>query len=202
MSLILDALKKLEKDRTTRRKRSVHIASDILLAGEPAARRKTFILITGLAGIAVAALVLTLVIANPFSARTPVPERETVTSVPDQPAKSVPVPETVAAKKKSRIAPTSSYHTEEKTTDAVALSKQKTTAPASPAQAAVSDMSQIPVLTVTGIVWVENRGIRRAMVNGEVVGEGGKVGKTEVVEIHPDHVVFSHEGRTFIVPMK
>jgi general secretion pathway protein B len=196
MSLILDALKKLEKDRITRRKRSVHIASDILSTGEPAARRRTLILIAGLAGIAIAALVLTFVIVNPFSARTPIQERGTVSPAPDQPTKSVPAPEAIAEKTKIRTAK------EVKVAAAVAVSKQKAAVPKSPGKAAVFDTAELPILTVSGIVWVEDRGKRKAMVNGEVVGEGGRVGRTRVVEIHPDHVVFSHEGQNISVHMK
>jgi general secretion pathway protein B len=197
MSLILDALKKLEKDRITRRKRSVHIASDILLAGEPAARRKALILIAGLTGIAVAALMLTLVIVNPFSTRTPIQEQETVLPGSAQPAKSVPASEPIAEKKKTRT------ETEDRIAAAAKVSKQKgAAAPGSRAKPVVFDETQLPILTVSGIVWVEDRGVRKAMVNGEVVGEGGKVGRTRVVEIHPDHVIFSHDGRNFSVHMK
>jgi general secretion pathway protein B len=197
MSLILDALKRLEKDRITRQKRSVHIASDILLTGEPAARRKTLILIAGLAGIAVVALVLTLLIVNPFSTRTPIQEKETVSPASVQPAKSVPASEPIAEKKKTRT------ETKDRIADAVKVSKQKgTAAPRSRAKPAVFDEAQLPILTVSGIVWVEDHGARKAMVNGEVVGEGGKVGRTRVVEIHPDHVIFSHDGQNFSVNMK
>jgi len=203
MSLILDALKKLEKDRITRRKRSVHIASDILMTGEPAARRRTLILIAGLAGIAVAALVLTLVIVNPFSARTPIQEKETVSPASDQSTKSVPAPEAIAEKKKTRTETAPHSGTEDRIADAARASKQKrAAAPGSRAKTAVFDEPQLPILTVSGIVWVEDRGARKAMVNGEVVGEGGKVGRTRVVEIHPDHVIFSHEGQKISVYMK
>jgi type II secretory pathway component PulC len=203
MSLILDALKKLEKDRITRQKRFVHIASDILLTGEPAARRRTLILIAGLAGIAVAALVLTLVIVNPFSARTPIQEQETVSPSSAQPAKSVPASETIAEKKKTRTETASRSGTENRIVDAAKVSKQKGTAvPRSRAKPVVFDEAQLPILTVSGIVWVEDRGARKAMVNGEVVGEGGKVGRTRVVEIYPDHVIFSHEGQNISVHMK
>ncbi len=203
MSLILDALKKLEKDRITRRKRSVHIASDILLTGEPAARRRTLIMIAGLTGIAVAALVLTFVIVNPFSARTPIQEQETVSPASVQPTKSVPAPENIAAKKKTQAETEPHSGTENRIAADAKVSKQRGAAtPRSRARPVVFDETQLPILTVSGIVWVEDHRSRKAMVNGEVVGEGGKVGRTRVIEIHPDHVIFSHEGHNISVHMK
>ena len=217
MSLILDALKKLEKDRMTRRKRSGHIASDILLTGEPEARRKTRILISGLAGIAVAALVLTLVFLNPFSAPTPAPDQAKIPaaaapSVPPPPpkvlpvageaAKSIPAPTAVVTKEKARPSREPVASSDETPAGPVTVSRQKKVARKSPAKAAVSDAVPLPTLTVSGIVWAENRGTRRAMVNGEIVGEGGNIRGTKVAEILPDHVRFSHNGRTFSIYMK
>jgi general secretion pathway protein B len=202
MSLILDALKKLEKDRNTRRKKPVRIASDILLTGEPATRRRTLFLMAGLAGVAVAALVLTLLIVNPFSARTSVPERLTASSAPDQTAASEAAPGAAAVKKRTRTVPVKDTRQEEEEPGPVEAPKRKTMPLLSPEKTRVHEMIQPPTLTVSGIVWVEDRSIRKAMVNGEIVGEGVKIGKTTVVEIHPDHVLFSHEGQQFSVHLK
>jgi len=202
MSLILDALKKLEKDKNTHRKRPVRIASDILLTGEPASRRKTLFLTAGLAGIAVAALVLTLVIVNPFSDRTPVPEQVTAPSAPDRIAASAAAPEAASFRKQKRTASEDDAWEEEGETGAVAVPKRKAMPSPVPDKTPVLDKVQIPALTVSGIVWVEDRRVRKAMVNGEIVGEGVRLGKTTVLEIHPDHVLFSHEGREFSVYLK
>jgi len=195
MSLILDALKKLEKDRVARRKRPVRIASDILLSEESVKKRRTTVLMVGLAGIAVAALVLVVVIANPFSERVSVKERETVSAVPRESRESVPASGVAPQQLKSRISSFSSSEVDRKAADTVRKSKSKKSAVA-------SDVSRLPVLTVTGIVWVEDRRTRRAMVNGEVVSEGGRVGGAQVLEIHPDHVLFSHAGNPFSVYLK
>lgn len=203
MSLILDALKKLEKDRVARRKRPVRVASDILLAGAPAGKRRTPVLMAGLAGIAVAVLVLAVVIVNPFPERIPVQERETVPAVPaGQAAKSVPASESAPAPEKNRVSAGSYSEDGRKTADPAGKSKQRRAAASRPAPAAAPDVSRLPVLTVTGIVWVEDRGVRRAMVNGEIVSEGGRVGGARVMEIHPDHVRFSHDGRPFSIYLK
>jgi hypothetical protein len=214
MSLILDALKKLERDKITRRKRSVHIASDILLS-EPEARRKARILIVGLAGAALAVVVFAVVYTNPLSTLSPAPERG-MQAVPApapsvQPAVAPPAsdqvakpaaPEAAPSKKESRTSTARTPKSNVKSSGAVAAAEPRTVPRRPPQKAAVSDTAPPPALTVSGIVWAENRSSRRAMVDNGIVSEGSSVGGARVTEIHPDHVRFSYQGRPFSVYMK
>jgi general secretion pathway protein B len=52
---------------------------------------------------------------------------------------------------------------------------------------------------VSGIAWQEQRSSRRAVVNGLLYSEGKTVGGAKIVEIMPNCVRFSSNGRTFEV---
>ena len=54
-------------------------------------------------------------------------------------------------------------------------------------------------IAISGIAWQEERGLRRAVVNGALVGEGAEVAGARIVEIRERGVRFSRGGRTFEV---
>jgi hypothetical protein len=56
-----------------------------------------------------------------------------------------------------------------------------------------------PALKVSGIVWQEDRPARRAFVNDIPVREGDMIKDVNVVEIFPNHVRFSRDGKVFEV---
>jgi hypothetical protein len=59
----------------------------------------------------------------------------------------------------------------------------------------------LPSLKLSGIVWQEEPGERRAMINGRIATEGSIIEGVKVVEIHPTLVRFSHNGRSFEIPL-
>lgn len=69
--------------------------------------------------------------------------------------------------------------------------KPRETAPATP-----------PSMRVTGIAWQQDGASRMAVVNGQMVREGGTVAGARVEGILPDRVRFSRDGRTFDVTME
>lgn len=56
-------------------------------------------------------------------------------------------------------------------------------------------------LTVSGIAWQDERSLRRAVVNGNLVGEGAEVAGARVVEIGERRVKFFQGGRTISVSL-
>ena len=58
-------------------------------------------------------------------------------------------------------------------------------------QAAPADIS------VSGIAWQDERSLRRAVVNGALVGEGAEVAGARVLEIGEDRVRLSRGGQVF-----
>ncbi len=56
-------------------------------------------------------------------------------------------------------------------------------------------------MKLSGIVWQEEPGERRAMINGHIATEGSMVEGVKVVEIHPTRVRFSHNGRSFEITL-
>ena len=56
-------------------------------------------------------------------------------------------------------------------------------------------------LSVSGIAWQEERSLRRAVVNGLLLGEGAEIAGARVVEIGERRVRFSRGGQTFSVSL-
>jgi len=56
-------------------------------------------------------------------------------------------------------------------------------------------------ITVSGIAWQDERRARRAVINGFLLKEGGVVAGARIGEIQKDRVRFSQSGRLFEVPM-
>lgn len=57
----------------------------------------------------------------------------------------------------------------------------------------------IPDITISGIAWQDERNLRRAVLNGTLVGEGAEVAGARVVEIRENRVRLSRGGRLFDV---
>ncbi|HJV34950.1 hypothetical protein [Geomonas sp.] len=54
-----------------------------------------------------------------------------------------------------------------------------------------------PDITISGIAWQDERSLRRAVLNGSLVGEGATVSGARVVEIQETRVRLSRNGRLF-----
>ena len=52
-------------------------------------------------------------------------------------------------------------------------------------------------ITISGIAWQDERSLRRAVVNGALVGEGAEIAGARVVEIREDRVRLSRGGQLF-----
>lgn len=225
MSLILDALKKLEREKAARRDGTVNVADEILRPHRPQPGNKRTLLLTiaavgaGLAAIAAFALMGGSGDLRRSSAPVPAvsPAAVPPAAMP-QAAPAVIVPPAgppqktgEPAMKRSRMeiedieGSPSVKSTEPRASQPPAVSRPR---PADEAVQRRSDMSEnssegsVPPLKVSGTVWQKERDARRAVVNGIVATEGSVVNGAKVVEIYPNRVTFSRGGKTFDVPIE
>jgi general secretion pathway protein B len=52
-------------------------------------------------------------------------------------------------------------------------------------------------IAITGIAWQDERSLRRAVINGTLVGEGAEIAGAHVIEIREDRVRLSRGGQVF-----
>jgi general secretion pathway protein B len=55
-------------------------------------------------------------------------------------------------------------------------------------------------ISITGIAWQDERSMRRAVINGSLVGEGAEIAGARVLEIREDRVRLSRGGQVFDAP--
>jgi general secretion pathway protein B len=215
MSLILDALKKLDRDKTAKRQGALNIASGILLQ-ERSKRRLMLVPVAAVLFTAVAAVAVTYYWTGvPF-----------LTPVTVQTAPTVPAPAVQAEPSLQPLPPVVKQEpaVEPKPGPSAEPGKQQTATPPPPAAEvkkpveksrtrtpAVTDTGRAqerndntapstrPALKVSGIVWQEDRPARRAFVNDIPVREGDMIKDVKVVEILPNNVRFSQDGKVFDV---
>jgi general secretion pathway protein B len=77
-------------------------------------------------------------------------------------------------------------------------------APAKPEKASRQVATLSPAesrdLVISGIAWQDERRLRRAVVNGELVSEGSEIAGSRVIDIRENRIRFSRNGRLFDVP--
>jgi general secretion pathway protein B len=195
MSLILDALKKLEQEKAARRTRQGELRPAITgRKGVPSSPSwRLPLLITGAVILAVTVTVVVMgrfprqhlpVTAAPVREESPKPMAPTAAVLP------VPVQSPVIIASPSTPAQVPA--------PAVVL-------PPTPPRTKLTE----PVLTgpapadlkVTGIAWQDERSARRAVVNGALAGEGAVIAGAKIIEIRQEQVRFIRDGQTFAVPI-
>ena len=197
MSLILDALKKLEQEKAARRVRHMELRPAITGRRDTpsSAPWRLPLLITVAVILAVA---VTIVVmgrfphqSNPVTA-APAPVREE-SPKPMAPAAAIlPVP----------------VHSPVIIATPSAPAQVPAPAVVPPPPAPRTKRAE-PVLTgpapadlkVTGIAWQDERTARRAVVNGALAGEGAVIAGAKVIEIRQEQVRFIRDGQTFAVPI-
>ncbi|WP_298272299.1 hypothetical protein [Geobacter sp.] len=205
MSLILDALRKMEQERRARSGGTIDIRPDLLAHRPPAPRRKTAAPLLVMAGIAILAAGIgagsllhgRIPAATPDSP-APAPPAEAPVIVAPAPAAPAPLPlqppAPLRAAAAPRLAPTAVAP------PPASPAPARTVQPSASTEPAPAEPSGTP-LTVSGIAWQEERGLRRAVVNGTLAGEGATVAGARIVEIAERRVRFSRGGETFDVPL-
>lgn len=193
MSLILDALRKIERERKAKRPEGVDIRSEVLsYHGNPQPPAKSRLL---------PVIVLTLLVVTAAGAIaiyrggiTAVPVGESTTGA-DANIAAIAVPAT-----EPRLPTPEPLPVRQKTVPAPPQSPPA--APqmgAPPRLAVVQEDGDNNNITISGIAWQDERSLRRTVINGSLVGEGAEISGARVVEIRENRVRFSREGQLFEV---
>mgnify|MGYP001191735713 CR=1 FL=1 len=189
MSIILDALRKIELERKAKRLSSQEVRNDVLQYRgiAPPAEKAFFIpiLIGILLVSATAVCFFYFVKQQPAKIDTTVSQKvlqeESTLIIPAQPLQKVPT--------------TPPLH---ETSPAVA------THPAPPLKKSAETVtmqqrSGIEEITVSGIAWQDEHFLRRAVINGSLVGEGAEIDGAKIIEIKESRVIFKRGGNIFEV---
>lgn len=191
MSLILDALRKIELERKAKRPGGVDIRSEVLsYHGNPQPPAKSRLL---------PVIVLTLLIiaaAGSFAlyrgGRAAAPTGQSMTAADATiaagsaaaPDPRVPTPEPLPIRQETVPAPPQSP-------------------PAAPQTGRPPQLTVVKEaddnITISGIAWQDERSLRRAVINGSLMGEGAEISGARVVEIRENRVRFSRDGQIFEV---
>ncbi|AJE03780.1 hypothetical protein [Geobacter pickeringii] len=203
MSLILDALRKMEQERRARSGGSIDIRPDLLdhRGTAPVKRSITPFLVA--AGIAV----LTVGVGAGFLLNgkkpTSSPEPAGITASPPLPSAAAPIPSvspqpTAPAPQIAPAEPAPAAATTKPTppTRQVAPPLPQTAQGSSTEEPSPGEQSAAGI-TVSGIAWQEERNLRRAVVNGSLMAEGASVAGARIVEIGERRVRFSRGGQSF-----
>jgi general secretion pathway protein B len=215
MSLILDALKKLDREKVAKGGGKMDITAELLKAGHYPRNSSVLPLVFTLAITASLAAVVTYLIFGGSGARTG--DSRSAAPVQTQQVTTAPLPPVAAAAiDKPPVTPgVSTPAPPAVVSEAVPPSKtKKSSEPAAKgkATAGVETRGQavalhdegpatMPALKVSGIIWQEVPSERKAVINGMVVREGESVAGVKVLEIYPTHVVVSSKGKSLKIKM-
>jgi len=209
MSLILEALRKMEQDRNARRGAALNIRPEVLrYRGAPARPRPTRPYLPAVLG----ALLLVCGIGAGFflkghRAATAAPQVTAdafvVPAVPDLPAAPA-LPGASGTPGTSAAQGAALAGAEPRPAREPAAPLQERQQPAEAAhprgvhrEAAATQQAAPADISVSGIAWQDERSLRRAVVNGALVGEGAEVAGARVLEIGEDRVRLSRGGQVF-----
>jgi len=217
MSVILDALKKLDREKSSRRSGTANIAVEILRPDLPRPGRGIpfYAAVAFLTAIAAAAITYTVMVKGGSPAKS-LPPLTMNSPVPPPPVEAVspsgepvredrrelsPVSPKTQIPVKNKKTPSSlpeNKGDEKKTNQNVILKEadiapEKVGIPAEhPSQGSVMTS---PSLNISAIVWYEEPSKRFAMINGLIVTEGSAVEGMRVEEIYPDRVRFLYQNQ-------
>jgi len=224
MSVILDALKKLEREKSSRRSGAADIALEILRPDlpRPGKRIPLYVAIAFLTSIATAAITYSVMVKSGFLLKSPPPAAMNPPAL-NQQAAPVPIPSEPARDTRDEISPAPpKIQSPVKSKRPVAASvenkgdEKKLNRNVSPREADIAvektkmppehtpkgSATASPSLNISAIVWYEEPSKRFAMINGLIVTEGAFVEGMKVEEIYPDRVRFLHNGQHLEISIK
>ncbi len=218
MSLILDALKKLDREKSSRRDGTASIVSEILRPDLPRSGKRILTYCAAILFTAVIAAGITYAVMErygylpksslPAPVNPPAPSQQVaVAPLPPEPVRDaregisqVPLKMQNQAESKKPAASVNEKRTSRniiaEDTDIAPGNKKKSDGHVSKELAAT-----VPSLKLSGIIWHEDHKERRAMINGTIATEGSVVEGVKVVEIHPNKVRFSYNGKPYEISM-
>ena len=219
MSHILDALQKLQEEKTAQLKQSAITGGILLDAGAPRRRQTKRYLLAGIAAtvILIGAVALWMLQRPKQQARPKGPLTEQQQLALQQPAVVTPppvaapppLPTTPAdAPAVQPVAPTvpAQPSPDEDEEDRPNRRARQTNAPAASAASPIPSAPAAPVtvgtpegIKLSGIAWHDNRKLRRAVINDLLVAEGAEVAGARIVEIRTGLVKIEKNGTLFEV---
>jgi general secretion pathway protein B len=224
MSVILDALKKLDREKSSRRSGTANIAIEILKPDlpRPGKRIPRYVAIGLLTSIATAAITYSVMVKSSFLLKSPPPaaisppapnQQTAPVPIPSEPARDTrdqispmpPIIQSPVKSKKPAATPAGNKGDEKKINQSVtakeadiSLEKTKVLPEHTPKGSATTS----PSLNITTIVWYEEPSKRFAMINGLIVREGSVIEGMKVEEIRPDRVRLLHKDQHFEISIK
>jgi general secretion pathway protein B len=224
MSVILDALKKLDREKSSRRSGTGNIAVEILSPDlpRPGKRIPLYAAIALLTSIATAAITYGVIVKGGFLLKSPPPaainppasnQQAAPVPIPSEPARDTrdqisPAPPKIQSpvkSKKPEATPVENKGDEKKISRSVSpkeadIPLEKTNV--LPEHTPKGSAKTSPSLNITTIVWYEEPSKRFAMINGVIVTEGSVIEGMKVEEIHPDRVRLLHKDQHFEISIK
>jgi general secretion pathway protein B len=224
MSVILDALRKLDREKSSRQSGTANISVEILKPDlpRPVNRVPLYVAIAFLAALATVAITYSVMVQGErLSKSSPPPApslpvaNQGVASVtrPSEPVGGVqdeiiPMPPKTQtpAKIKQPAAPLAAGKRDETKMKRNVPVKEADIAPERPQippePSSREPAATFPSLNISAIVWYEEPSKRFAMINGLIVTEGSVVEGIKVETIYPDRVRFLHRGQHLDIPIK
>ena len=218
MSVILDALRRLDREKSSRRGGTANIAVEMLKPDQSRPRNKIALYAAAVSLTAVVAAASTYVLmSEPGFLPRPSPAASVSHPAPIEESAPAQVSREPVRKDQEEISrlpqkiespagskPTETFSGEKKVernviseeTDSTQGSAKKASEHAQTGPAAAP-----PSLAISAIVWYEDPSKRFAMVNGMISTEGSLVEGVKVEEIRPTSVRFSHNGQYFEIPI-
>jgi general secretion pathway protein B len=220
MSSILEALKKLEDEKSARLSGGGNIAGKVVKPGRRVKEQPRWLLPLGIVVVAAVAVVVTYIVTltshrdepsivstqtesnstnqQPVSKESrqfsvPSTSPGSLPSMPSTEVRDEPIPPSPSIKVEKRASPINSLPRKPESESGQAEKSSE------PPQLAVP--SDHPSLKVAGIAWQRGNSERMAIVNGKPVTEGEIVEGAKVEEIFPDRVRFSYDEKTFDIPL-
>lgn len=189
MSLILDALRKIELERKAKRQSSQEIRSEVLhyRGAAPTVDKSRII------PVSAAVVLVSASVAAFFYFKKPEPPH--IASAQPQ---EILQQESHSTDSPQTLQPTPAALTLQKNMPA----ELKTSPP--PVKQATEKISaqqksSDEKITVSGIAWQDERSLRRAVINGHLFGEGAEIEGAKIIEIKENRVRFSRGGEIFEV---
>lgn len=220
MSVILDALRKLDRERLSRRNGAARIAVEILRPDPSRPGRKAPMYLAAFSLTAIAAAALTYGMMSPrgfLSKPKPPPVAPANAPVQNPEADSAPLSRVPVHELKdearevhhkmdqpARKSATGTFPSRAKAEGKV-ISEEPKVAP----ENTKKPVERTPVgsvwdpssLKISAIVWYDDPSKRFAMINGTISTEGSFVDGAKIVEIRPSSVRFLHNDEYFEIPI-
>jgi general secretion pathway protein B len=185
MSLILDALRKIELERKAKRQSSQALRSEVLHYRGTAPSSEQSRLIP----VIVALLLISVAAAGFFYFKKTEPTKIDAAQPKEMlPQELTPTPSPLLLQSSPATTP------QEKS-----LPAEVKTSPSPVKTVKVHQKSGDAVINVSGIAWQDERSLRRAVINGHLVGEGSEIEGAKIIEIKENRVKFSRTGEIFEV---